>query len=247
MKPTTVRSRDRCVQFYQNKMIDFKVPKFWVKNKGGGSHYPKEVENWFSEDFDNYFIYHHPILIDLDMKNGLKTSNDKYGRPKNKKILTFEQFKNDFFQEGENFKSYSEYVQHQIRHKDTRPDYLWGSETGSGFFMDDIIEILKIIDSTLKTKVYSHYDGLRKFRGNDLKDRLPAFYLTKIETLYTVADSFKGLSPEFILEKNKKWCLTTLYDDSKTAIACDNQTAEKLNKFKHLGIEKIKNSTQHRV
>ena len=221
-------------------MIDFKVPRFWVKNKGGGSHYPKEIENWFSEDFDNYFIYHHPILIDLDIQNGLKSSRDEFGRPKNKRILTFEQFKAEFFKDGENFKNYSEYVMYQVRNKDTRPNYLWGSEEGSGIYFNDIIPLLKVFDSTLQTEVYSHYDILRKIRGNVENDNLPSFYLTKMETIQIVSSSFSNLSPEFVLEKNRKWCFTTLYDDCKTAIACNNETAEKLIEHKHLGIEKIK-------
>ena len=61
-----------------------------------------------------------------------------------------------------------------------------------------------------------------------------------METIQIVASSFSNLSPEFILDKNKKWCFTTLYDDCKTAIACDNETAEKLIEHKYLGIEKIK-------
>ncbi|PQJ74294.1 hypothetical protein [Polaribacter gangjinensis] len=221
-------------------MIDFKVPRFWVKNKGGGSHYPKEIENWFSEDFDNYFIYHHPILIDLDIQNGLKPSRDEFGRPKNKRVLTFDQFKAEFFKDGENFKNYSEYVMHQVRNKDTRPNYLWGSEEGSGMYYKDIIPILKVFDPNLQAEVYSHYDILRKIRGNLENDNLPSYYMTKMETIEIVASSFSNLSPEFILDKNKKWCFTTLYDDCKTAIACDNETAEKLIEHKDLGIEKIK-------
>lgn len=176
----------------------------------------------------------------MDIQNGLKSSLDEFGRPKNKRVLTFEQFKTEFFKDGENFKDYSEYVMHQVRNKDTRPKYLRGSKKGSGMYYKDIILLLKVFDSTLQAKVYSHYDILRKIRENIENDNLPSFCLTRMETIQIVASSFLNLSPEFVLEKNKKWCFTTLYDDSKTVIACDNETAEKLIKYKHLGIEKIK-------
>ena len=221
-------------------MIDFKVPRFYEKNKYGSFNWPSEIENWFSEDFDNYFIYHHPIIIDLDIKNGLKPSRDIAGRPKNKLVLTFAQFKAEFFKEGENFKNYSEYVRHQIDFEDTRPNYLWGRPEGSHIHFDDILVLLKVLDSSLQTVVYSHYDDLRKIRGNLENINLPSFYLSKMETIKIIATSFSNLSPEFILEKNKKWCINTLYDDCVTAIACDNETAEKLIEHEDLGIEKIK-------
>lgn len=220
-------------------MIDFKVPKYWVKGKFGNSHYPDEIKDWFSEDFDNYFIYHHPIYIDLDMQNGLKSTLDNLGRPKNKRILKFEQFKSEFFKSGESFKDYHQYVMHQVRIKDTRPNYLWGSPEGSSIYINDILELLAVFDSSFETEVYCHYDILRKTRANLEHENLPSFFLTKMKDLETVAKKFVDLSPEFILEKNKKWCLQTLYDDCKTAIACDNEIAEKLIEHEQLGIEKI--------
>ncbi|WP_034893301.1 hypothetical protein [Gillisia sp. Hel_I_29] len=221
-------------------MIDFKVPRYWIQRKSGSRSYPNEIENWFSEDFDNYFIYHNPILIDLDIQNGRESSRDELGRPKNKRVLTFNQFKKEFLKEGEDFKDYYDYVMYQVRNKDTRPNYLWGSEEGSSIYFNDILELLRVFDSTLQTKVYCHYDVLRKIRGNIENNDLPSLYFTKIEQIKNIASNFSNLSPEFVLEKNKKWCFTTLYDDSKTAIGCDNNTAVKLIRNAHLGIERIK-------
>lgn len=212
--------------------INFEVPRYWVKTNHGSKSYPDKIKDWFSEDFDNYFIFHHPVIIDLDYLDSKLTldqtpdTGDAYSRPQNHKLITFQEFLKTYSPTQTHYSTFGEFIKDNKFYGDNRPAFLFGVEEGSGTTISDLQVILELLDPSMTEELFVHYDWLRHRRGQF--DLIQENYVCKIIELSQLATSFNGLAPEFILQKENKWCLTTLYDDCFSAIACNNDVAERL-------------------
>jgi hypothetical protein len=48
------------------EISEIDAPKLWKIESSGGTHDSGSIKDWFLFPFDCYFIYQHPIVIDLD-------------------------------------------------------------------------------------------------------------------------------------------------------------------------------------
>ena len=83
-------------------MIDFKTPKYWIKNKGGGYSYPDNICDWFSKPFNHYYIYKHPILLNK-YKGDIKIYEEY-------EIISLTDFCEKYVEEDITFSEFREYA-----------------------------------------------------------------------------------------------------------------------------------------
>jgi hypothetical protein len=215
--------------------FDFQIPHQWLTLDNGSTCYPSNISDWFPNRFDFYFRYEHPIIIEPEFlpeqfKNILekKIWTDFYQ-------FTLPEFLSIFFPSLSSNRTFDEF---RIKKPfNTLPDYIFGQIKGNLMKMSEISVILECIVYQNENVVINN-DMLRNGIILD-SDYIDTFFKTSTDYLLSMKDL---IAPNYILEENRRWCLTTPYDCYFSIIACDKEYADKLRKKEDIGILEITNT-----
>ena len=215
--------------------FDFQIPHKWVIRDNGSTCYPSNIRDWFPNSFDFYFRYEHPITIDPELlpeqfKNVSKERiwTDFYQ-------FTLPEFLRTFFPSFSSNRTFDEFLIEKPFN--TLPNYVFGQLKGSEMKISEIKNCLNYLTSQNENIVINN-DVLRN--GIILNvEYIDTFFRTSTDYLLNLKDQ---IAPNYILQEDRRWCITTPYDCYFSIIACDERYADKLRNKEDIGILELTNT-----
>lgn len=220
-------------QMERIEYFDFKVPKYWHKHSNGSSCYPSDIRDIFSETFDSYFYFQHPIILDV-IQEPDKDFEYLPSFHRSPKLISFQELQSKYYPENPKFRTFTDYVLNNFKGHGL-PDEIFGSIKGSEAIINEIKPIIDILLEGKDSNVIIQYDFLRCIidRNNEFTEE---FFYTSISEICSIKNM---KTPNYILDIDKQWCISTPYDHYLTLIGCKSHFSKRLINKEYLDIYEI--------